>query len=196
MKNVLKILALFLQMFLLQQFLPSGDGTVVYAIGPLAIAGIGLGAQFVGKAFGGKPKLTAEQVFAKEQLQSIIQNKGFLPGQRESQTSQLIRNIASQSNLQKSITGERLAAIPGNQNTAFADSQLAGIDRNFANSFIQGLSNLDIDAQNRVLQAIIAIAGIQPQPTENFADLVGNLGAQTTGFVAGTPAFSKAVGLG
>ena len=185
-------LEIVLLLMLGQYFTPQQDDRSLAIIPLIAGAAIAAGAgKLLGGLFGSrKPELSAEQKYASEQYKNLIAGGGYLPGQRELQQQQLSRNIGAQSSLQKSLAAERLAATPGASDTAFGDAMLSQYDIGSQRALSDAFANMDIQAQQRVLQAIGGVGGMQPFQLSkgNVFDVLGDVGgavAQPLAYKAG-----------
>lgn len=141
---------------------------------PGALAGAGLG--IIGSAFGKKGGgskgggATAEQFY-----QSVIRNGGFLPGQKDQLATDVTRQLGAQTNLQRALLNERLAAVPGAQGTAFADARYNQLVRGQQDATQNVLSNLNqLGIQNQ-FNAANALYGGEQAGKERKAGLFGSV---------------------
>lgn len=167
-----------------QYFIPQQDDRTL-AIPLLPAIGIGVaGAKLLGGLFGKrKSELSEQQKYASEQYKRLIEGGGYLPGQRELQQQQLSRNIGAQSSLQKSLAAERLAATPGASDTAFGDATLSQYDIGAQQALANAFAGMDIQAQQRVFEAIGGVGGMQPTQISkgNVFDVLSDIGGAAAG---------------
>ena len=108
-------------------------------------------------------------------FEDILKGGGFKPGEKEGLTSDISRQLGAQTNLQRALLNERLAATPGASGTAFGDAvqnQLVRGQQDALQNALSGLNQLGFDRQTLAAQTLY---GGQQRSAERKAGILGGL---------------------